>query len=109
MSGLCLTIRLKRVGVTRAGPRGRMPEDPWPLIGHLAPALASDWLLRPHCSMAGQVGVKGGAQLWSDNSAINIRREALLCRWHQIYRGLLLRYPELEETRVKKRRMDQGG
>ena len=80
-----------------------MPEDPWLLIGHPAPALASDWLSRPHCSIPGRWGLKGGAQHWSDNGAINIKRREL-CRWHQIYRGLFFRYPEVEDTRVKKRR-----
>ena len=59
---------------------GRMPEDPWPVIGHQIPVLVCDWLPRPHCSIPGRWGLQRGgwSQLWSDNGNINIaEREAL--------------------------------
>ena len=46
-----------RLGVTR-DQGGRMPEDPWPLIGHRVPVLACDWLPGPHCSIPGRWGLQ---------------------------------------------------
>ena len=83
---------------------GRMPEDPSLLIGHQAPALASDWLSWPHCSIPGRWRLKGGARHWSDNGAINLTERGSADGIRYIG-GLFFRYPEEEDTRVKKRKM----
>ena len=84
---------------------GRMPEDPWLVIGHQSPVLVCDWLLRAHCSIPGRWGLQrtGWSQHWSDNGHINIAERGSA---DGRYIGrLLLKYPETEDvgTRVKRR------